>query len=161
MKTIVASLLTLTLALTASAQGINPKLSALLNNYFAIKNELIKGNAGPVSQKAKAFTESVNAIDATALSAKEKESFTSLKEKLLLDAEHIGASTDIAHQRDHFKKLSDNFFALAKTIKLSPKPIYQQYCPMKDAYWLSDEKAIKNPYYGNEMLTCGTVKKTL
>jgi len=32
---------------------------------------------------------------------------------------------------------------------------------MKDAYWLSNETAIKNPYYGSRMLTCGSVKDTL
>jgi hypothetical protein len=151
----------LAIAFTVSAQEINPKLSALLTNYFAIKNELIKGKAEPVSLKAKAFTASVNAIDAAQLTGKEKETFTSLKEKLLLDATHIEKSNDIAHQRDHFKDLSNNFFALAKTIKLSPAPIYQQYCPMEKAYWLSNEKSIKNPYYGNQMLTCGSVTATL
>jgi len=161
MKTFLASVFTLAIVFSASAQEINPKLAALLTNYFAVKNELIKGNAGSVSQKAKAFIESINVIEANSLTPKEKETFTSLKEKLLLDAKHMEESKDIAHQRDHFKDLSNNFFSLAKTIKLSPKPIYQQYCPMKDAYWLSNEKAIKNPYYGDQMLTCGTVKSTL
>ena len=160
MKTIIASIFTL-MALSASAQAVNPKLSALLTNYYAIKNEMIKGNAGTSSEKAKAFTASVNAVDASLLPAKEKETFASLKEKLLLDAEHIEESKDIAHQRDHFKDLSANFFTLAKAIKLSAEPIYQQYCPMKKAYWMSNEKAIKNPYYGNQMLTCGNISATL
>jgi hypothetical protein len=29
------------------------------------------------------------------------------------------------------------------------------------AYWLSDSKEIRNPYLGNEMLTCGKVKETV
>ncbi|RYF82932.1 MAG: DUF3347 domain-containing protein, partial [Chitinophagaceae bacterium] len=35
------------------------------------------------------------------------------------------------------------------------------YCPMKKALWLSNEKAIKNPYYGSAMLTCGKVTETI
>jgi hypothetical protein len=35
------------------------------------------------------------------------------------------------------------------------------YCPMKKANWLSSSATIKNPYYGNSMLTCGKVVETL
>ncbi|WP_317044539.1 hypothetical protein [Maribacter sp. 4G9] len=40
-------------------------------------------------------------------------------------------------------------------------PVYIQKCPMannnKGAFWLSMEKEIKNPYYGDQMLTCGSI----
>jgi len=29
------------------------------------------------------------------------------------------------------------------------------------AYWLSETPDIRNPYYGEEMLTCGETKETL
>jgi hypothetical protein len=32
---------------------------------------------------------------------------------------------------------------------------------MKKSYWLSADEAIKNPYYGNMMLTCGKVSETI
>ena len=45
------------------------------------------------------------------------------------------------------------------------KPAYRQFCPMalgnKGAYWLSDKKPIRNPYFGDAMLTCGETKETL
>jgi hypothetical protein len=50
---------------------------------------------------------------------------------------------------------------MAKGVKLSSEPIYQQYCPMKKAAWLSNESAVKNPYYGSSMLTCGNVTDTI
>jgi Cu(I)/Ag(I) efflux system membrane fusion protein len=31
----------------------------------------------------------------------------------------------------------------------------------KGAYWLSDKEAIRNPYFGDKMLTCGSVEETL
>lgn len=43
--------------------------------------------------------------------------------------------------------------------------LYKQYCPMalndKGAYWLSAQSDIKNPYFGDAMLTCGEVQETL
>ena len=42
------------------------------------------------------------------------------------------------------------------------KTIYKQQCPMafdnSGAYWFSLEKEIENPYFGSEMLECGTIK---
>jgi Cu(I)/Ag(I) efflux system membrane fusion protein len=31
----------------------------------------------------------------------------------------------------------------------------------KGAYWLSNEREIKNPYFGSEMLECGSVEDSL
>jgi len=31
----------------------------------------------------------------------------------------------------------------------------------KGGYWLSNEKAIKNPYYGESMMACGEIKETI
>jgi hypothetical protein len=70
-------------------------------------------------------------------------------------------SNDLKKQRETFQSLSDNFYVMAKGVKLSSEPIYQQYCPMKKAAWLSSESAVKNPYYGSSMLTCGKVTDTL
>jgi hypothetical protein len=50
---------------------------------------------------------------------------------------------------------------LAKAVKLSSEPVYQVYCPMKKANWLSSSKEIKNPYFGSAMLTCGKVVETI
>lgn len=36
-----------------------------------------------------------------------------------------------------------------------------QFCPMKNASWLSDSKEVCNPYYGDKMLTCGSVKEEI
>ena len=42
---------------------------------------------------------------------------------------------------------------------------YVQHCPMANdnngADWLSKEKEIKNPYYGDKMLKCGMVSETI
>ena len=35
--------------------------------------------------------------------------------------------------------------------------LYLEYCPMADAYWISSENEIRNPYYGSGMLKCGEV----
>ncbi len=136
-------------------------LTDLLTLYYNIKDALVTGKADIASAKAGEFVKAINGIDMKALSEADHKAFMTVNEKLAFDAEHIAESKDLTHQRDHFKTFSDNFFTLAKSVKLSAQPVYQQYCPMKKASWLSSETAIKNPYYGSAMLTCGSVKVTL
>ena len=56
---------------------------------------------------------------------------------------------------------SKNMYELIKTLKLNTSTVYEQYCPMKKAAWLSESEDIRNPYYGDDMLECGTVSATL
>jgi Cu(I)/Ag(I) efflux system membrane fusion protein len=45
------------------------------------------------------------------------------------------------------------------------KTVYYQFCPMannnKGAYWLSESKVIRNPYFGEKMINCGETKEIL
>ena len=75
-------------------------------------------------------------------------------------AKIINAST-IDDQRKSFSALSDEMAILVKDEKLSMGMIYLEYCPMAKASWLSNEKEIKNPYYGDKMLKCGSVKEMI
>ncbi|MEC5143009.1 DUF3347 domain-containing protein [Chitinophaga sp. 212800010-3] len=136
-------------------------LSQLLNLYYDVKNALVNSDANTAAAKASEFVKAINGIDMKALSSADMNAFMPLQEKLVFDAKHISETKEIDHQREHFKSLSDNFYKLAKAAKLSDNPVYQEYCPMKKAYWLSSESAIKNPYFGKQMLNCGKVTETL
>ena len=83
---------------------------------------------------------------------------------LTANAEKIATSKDVAKQRETFALLSKSMYELAKASKQGT-PVYYQHCPMynngKGANWLSKENAIKNPYYGSQMLTCGSTVETI
>ncbi len=55
--------------------------------------------------------------------------------------------------------------ALAKAFGPFDETIFVQHCPMADnnngADWLSLDKQIRNPYFGDKMLTCGSVTETI
>ena len=136
-------------------------LSALLPTYYDIKNALINSDATATASKAGDFLKAINGVDMKSLPAADKTALMSFQEKLAFDARHISESKDIAHQREHFANFSANFFKLAKAVKLTDQAVYYDYCPMKKSYWLSADAAIKNPYFGNQMLTCGKVSETL
>jgi len=129
------------------------QLPQLLSYYYNIKNALVAGDAASASSNALSFAKAVNSIDYKVIS----EGNIHILAK---DAGKISDTKDLQKQREYFVSFSSNMAAVARAVKLTDEPIYQAYCPMKKAVWLSNEKAIKNPYYGSAMLTCGQVTAT-
>lgn len=130
------------------------QLTQLLTQYYNIKDALVSGNGADASVKAEAFIKTLNSIDYKVVTEGNVNA-------LLKDATAISETKDVVRQRTYFARFSNNMASLAKGVKLSSAPIYQAYCPMKKASWLSAEKEIKNPYYGTAMLSCGEVTQTI
>lgn len=130
------------------------QIPQLLSLYYNIKDALVAGNSTIAASKADAFSKAAHSVDYKVISEGNIST-------LVKDAGMISASKDLKKQREYFANFSTNMIAVAKAVKLSEQPVYQQYCPMKKASWLSNEKAIKNPYYGSAMLTCGEVTETI
>lgn len=86
--------------------------------------------------------------------------------KALNDAlSKIKAAGDIEAQRLAYADFNDTLYGAIKMFGVAGETIYYQFCPMarngKGAYWLSATKEIKNPYYGEAMLTCGETKEVI
>lgn len=114
--------------------------------YLAVKDALVLTDAKATQKAAKAF-----------LNINEN---TSLQEPL----EVMAGSTNVAEQRAAFELLSENMYRFVKTTG-AEITLYRQYCPMafnnKGAYWLAKEKQVNNPYFGDRMLHCGSVREVL
>lgn len=137
------------------AQNISTTSSSdLLVSYYDIKDALVNGDAGSAAINAGQFVKAINNVSSEIIRQ-------SGKEALLKGAGKISLTRDLKKQREYFSAFSANMFALIKEGKLNAEPVYYMYCPMKKATWLSSDKAIKNPYYGNAMLTCGKVTETM
>jgi hypothetical protein len=139
-------------------------LNNVIESYFLVKDALVKSDAIASMQKAAGLLKAIKAVEMTKLSAEEHTTWMRVMKDLELDAQRIAGSKDIAKQRTAFTLLSKNMYDLVKTSG-QDKPIYYQHCPMynngKGANWLSKESAIKNPYYGAKMMTCGSTIETL
>lgn len=139
-----------------------PDFTALLTKYYALKNALIADNSTLASKNASSLLVEIDAIKMESLSASEHIVWMKYYQKLKADATKISTNKDIEKQRVAFSSLSNNMWSTVKGLKIKNNgTIYVDYCPMKDAYWLSKESAIKNPYYGKSMLTCGSIKETI
>ncbi|WP_018619809.1 DUF3347 domain-containing protein [Spirosoma luteum] len=154
MKTIRFTLAVLaftTLSVLSYAQTLTPALTA----YYGVKDALVATNAAKAKTQAAALVALLNKMDNAKLPAADKKALATAK----TSATAISKSVNVTAQRKQFEALSTSMITLAKATK--PAKAYVQYCPMVNATWLSDSKDVKNPYYGDKMLTCGTVKETI
>lgn len=132
-------------------------LSLVFLNYFKIKEALVNSDLKTTRNYAGSLYRAINRVDS--LENKVYVLWMKKKEEIESDAISISANAkDINEQRLFLNRLSNNVYELMKVSKQN-FPVYYQHCPManqgKGGSWLSKEEAIKNPYYGSQMLDCG------
>jgi len=165
MKSIKLLMATAIILFATIANGqTNTGINKVLNAYIQLKDALVKSDGTSSFGASKALLTAIQEVNMSELNADTHTQWMKVVNDLKEDAEHISETKEITHQRDHFMSLSKNLFTVLKVSK-SETPIYYQFCPMankgKGANWLSLENKIKNPYYGNQMLTCGKVVETI
>ena len=138
---------------------------AAVTAYLQLKNALTNDNGNEAATAGKQLHDAMQQLDKASLLDDQKKVYNEVKEDIKEHAEHISTNADkIAHQREHFDMLSQDMYDLVKSFKPN-QTLYKDHCPMyndkKGAFWLSEVKEIKNPYYGKKMLTCGSVKEEI
>lgn len=140
------------------------QLATVFDNYFAIKDALVKTDGAMAASKASVMLTALDAVEMGRLKMEEHTIWMKIEKDLKTDAKHIKDNKDTEHQREHFISLSKNIYELIKVSKPAVT-VYYQNCPMandgKGANWLSKESVIKNPYYGAQMLSCGKTVETI
>ena len=143
--------------------GSDP-LNPVLNAYYAVKDALVDSDGGAASTNATSLGKAIKAVKMEQLGSEQHMVWMKVMKDLALDTDRIAGSKDVDRQRDHFSSLSDTMYKLIKSAKPS-EAVYYQHCPMakegKGANWLSRIPAIKNPYYGAQMLSCGKTTETI
>ena len=138
------------------------QLKQVFNDYILLKDALINDNSNDAQTAAKNIGKNLAKVDMKLLSDNEAHNhWMTIQKELKNSASAIEKNLDIAVQRGHFKHLSAHMISSVRLFGIN-KTVYSEFCPMADnnkgAYWLSLEKEIRNPYYGEAMLTCGEVK---
>ncbi|MBC5840072.1 DUF3347 domain-containing protein [Flavobacterium sp. F-380] len=136
------------------------QLEAVYTSYFSLKDALVKTDPATAASKAKEMLVALEAVQMDKLPMDVHMVWMKVMKDLMADTKDIASNTDVKKQRAAFKTVSTNVYELMKVSK-SHTTTYYQYCPMVKANWLSKEAAVKNPYYGASMLTCGSTVETI
>jgi hypothetical protein len=135
----------------ASVQLKDDKLNAVYQHYVHLTTALTNGDMAEAKIAG-------NAIESGAKDVAGAQTVAA-------NAAKITAATDIETQRTAYATLSNDFIALVKRSGLNSGELYVDFCPMamndKGASWISASKEIRNPYFGEKMMTCGEIKETI
>lgn len=157
------------LAIGEHNDAFSQSYNNLLNAYTGVKDALVASDtakAAAAAQQLKAAADSlkVNEIqgDSTGLL---KETALNYASTISSSSHALALEANIAAKRKEFEMIAEALWNLTRTVKYSSQKLYWQYCPMafnnRGAYWLSNEAQIRNPYFGDEMLECGSVQDSL
>ena len=121
---------------------------AVFQHYLKLRTALVNDDGGDAAAAAGNLSESLG------------EDYPDLK----MAATVIAATNDVAAQRAAFGAMTEEIEPLLRE-GITGGTIYKQHCPMAfdnaGADWFSDAERIRNPYFGDRMLTCGKVVATL
>jgi hypothetical protein len=145
MKKTILTTAILLLGVAAFAQNTD----MLVKNYLSVKNALVLSDDKAVAAATTILQKSIT-------DDKDFGKNTALKKAV----NKLADAKTLEKQRAAFYNVSTIIWKEVKNADKVNQPVYYQYCPMADGYWLSTEKNIENPYYGSSMLKCGRVVDT-
>jgi Cu(I)/Ag(I) efflux system membrane fusion protein len=140
---------------SASAGISTATINDVVKSYLDLKDALVNSNAEQASEASKALMKTLEG----------NPDLEKMGQEIMNNAAKITEVKELNHQREHFETISNNLYQLVKANQDAAQTLYYQYCPMafdnKGAYWLSSSQEIRNPYFGDQMLKCGSTKETL
>jgi len=130
------------------ASFANAELGAAYQHYIHVKEALVASDADESKNGAAAIVTALKKVTGGEIASE--------------IADELIVASDLEGQRSAFANLSNEMSLLLKGSIVSGE-LYLAFCPMamdkQGAYWLSNSKEIRNPYFGDKMLTCGSIKE--
>lgn len=140
-------------------------LLPLFNEYLLLKNALVMDDFDKSRQIATSLSGKLSKTDMGLFSGEAHNVWMQHSTKIEKALKLVSKAENIGVVRTHFKTLSDQFIMLAVTFGPFDEALYIQHCPMvndnKGADWISNDKQIKNPYFGASMIGCGSITKEI
>lgn len=150
---------------TTTFSSVDPAVASyiktLVTDYLGVKNALVNSNETEAATASGNMYAAMKSFDKSLLSAGQKKVYDDIESDLKEHAEHISKSK-IDHQREHFATMSKDMYDMVKAFGAGMM-LYHDHCPMYNdgSMWLSETKDIKNPFYGDKMMTCGSVEEMM
>ncbi len=148
-----------------TSAALKVKLNLIFNAYIPLKNKLVESDAKAANEEAQNLIKQIESVDMSLLSDKTHEYWMDKSQKVLFSLKEIKQNATVDEIRKSFIPISENLIKIFKAFGTGNNKAYIQFCPMANqnigAFWLSTEKLVQNPYYGNMMLKCGETRDTI
>ena len=134
------------LVVASCAKAADP-LDSMIDRAVAIQASLSHDKMDGVAANATAISTDAAALGKPA-------------DKIVAGAMDLQKAKKIDEARDAFGKMSEALIAYLDGQKRKPgNGVRVAFCPMKLKPWLQKDGAIQNPYYGSQMLGCGSFRQ--
>ena len=141
------------------------QLQNLVNEYLSLKDALVQTDAVATGAAAQKVANQLAKVEMTLLKGDAHIYWMEQSEALQAHGQKIAVSKDVEEQRQQFSFLSLALINSVEAFGVKDETLYVQYCPMaldnQGADWLATEEGIRNPYFGDKMMKCGSVKKVI
>jgi hypothetical protein len=147
MRTVAALFVFAAIALAGYGVRASESLKAIVGSYITIQQQLAADKAGEIKGPARAIAAQAATMGKNGAAIAEA-------------ANSLEAASDLNAAREAFGALTDAVLAAGKAEGWKDvEGVRLAFCPMVKQSWLQKGEQIRNPYYGNSMLTCGEFKK--
>jgi hypothetical protein len=159
---------TLVLSLVLAAVAALPAAAAddgfptLAQHYESIRQALLHDGMDGVAEHGSQLAAAARELERgfspakAGVSAADAEAARALLPRIAAAADGVGRAADLKAAREGFTTLSERMIALAA---LAGADLTVGYCPMAKASWLQPDGQVGNPYMGQKMARCGTLKQ--
>ena len=140
------------------------RISEAVKVYMGIKEALVKGQTDEAARHSVEMIRELDKADPKGDAGETVAGWEEMEQAMEQALKQISNGKDLATQRNGFSSLSK---ALSEAVGsygwTSPgkDTLYLDFCPMAEndrgGYWLSMDREIRNPYFGDEMLQCGEI----
>jgi hypothetical protein len=134
----------------AAVSFTDNRLDAVYKYYIETKTALVNGDVKKAQEAASYLTMGYANLG--------------VDEAIFKRVSDIVTAEDIETQRELLPGVTEDVAAMIKG-KVKNGKIYRIFCPMafnnSGGQWLSSDKTIENPYFGESMLSCGVVQGTV
>ncbi|MCB9915105.1 MAG: efflux RND transporter periplasmic adaptor subunit [Planctomycetes bacterium] len=150
------------LALT-EASWFLPELEPLYAAYLELQEHLAEDELASARGAAERLLAALDPAGSADLSSGVRELWREERARLAEAARAAAAAQDLAGARKAFDDLSRAVRTLVRDLgQAGAAPLVEVHCPMafgdRGASWLQRGEAVRNPYFGRAMYTCGTVE---
>lgn len=143
-------------------QKFQEQLGLLYESSLSLTEAFVSSDPAVVKNKAAAVKKSMEKVDMKLLKGQAHMDWMKYSALMNSSIASVEGSASIAEQREAFAQFSANLYKSVKAFGINGKEAYYQHCPMalnnKGAYWLSDKAEIRNPYFGDAMMKCGSTR---
>ncbi len=138
------------------------QLSEAMKIYFELEKTIFDGKTKTAAEKAISVQKAFFAVEPGSLPEKLVPGWQEQIRDLQTATDSLASTEDLFQQREAFLEVSNVLIAMVKDYGPLDFTLYLYHCPMAvnaGGHWLTDAEEIANPYFGEEMATCGTLVK--